>query len=347
MTATDTFIATLTQTPPDAGALLTSLNQLNNDLGQIITVLNFSKEVDDDLANLDNALTVTMEALDVVEVIPEVGEAAAAFGEAVTAMSEEVKPAHSAADNIENEVKPFRDAFQNVQSKLGDLINAVTKVQTDSQTFLTDFTGVVNCINSLPDGTYKTQGLSYLDGFSGTAQPAVSGLNDGMTGANSAITTFYSELKQLEAALSPLQAISSAIDEVMEVLSPVTNMLSQLENDLNNLTISIPLGFYTVTVPLLKIFNEFTDFINLAMEPIQGLVDDLLNALNVSLPQIPGLSDLINLQINIPGIPDFDGLLAPITTFLNQLEGLIPSFSLACPPPSPDAQVPGGGVFKV
>ena len=345
MSSTDTFIATLTQTPTDAAALLVNLNKLSANLGQIITVLGYSKTVDDDLDQLDDALTTTMEALDIVTIIPEVGEAAAELKNAVSLLSEEVKPARNAADKIEAEVKPLRDALQNVQTKLGQFIDAVQKVQSASQTFLTDFTTVVQCINSLPDGTYKTQGLSYLDQFSSAAQPEVAGLNTALETANSIIGDFYSALDALQQALSPLQAISSAIEQVMSVLSPVTDLLTQLENDLQNIKIKLPIP-YPLEFSLYDVFKDFSAFIDLAMAPIQDLVNQLLSALDIQLPQIPGLSDLINLNINIPDIPDFTGLLTAITNFFDQFAITIPTFSLACPPSSSDAEVPGGGNYS-
>ncbi|HEY1604604.1 MAG TPA: hypothetical protein VGF77_03300 [Allosphingosinicella sp.] len=348
MSDTDTFIATLTQTPVKAGALLASLNELNSNLGSIINVLTYSKTVDDDLSTLNDAISTAQELLEVASVIPEVGEAAAAVNEALTALSVEVKPAKEAADSIEAEVKPVRDALQSVQSKLQDLINAVQQVQTTSQTFLNDFTAVVNCINGLPDGTYKTQGLAYLDQFSSAAEPEVSGLNTAMDTANNVITTFYSALSALAAALNPLQEIDSAIQSVLSALSPITNVLSSLVNDLKNITIWVPIP-YPQELSLYDIFNEFesvASIIEQALAPIQDIVNQVLSALNIQLPQIPGLSYLLNLALNIPGIPDFAGLLSPITDFLNQLEGLIPTFSLTCPPSSPDAEVPGGGTYS-
>jgi uncharacterized phage infection (PIP) family protein YhgE len=345
MSNTDTFIATLTQTPVKAGTLLASLNQLSSDLGSVISVLNYSKTVDDDLGTLSDAISTTQEILEVVTVIPEVGEAAEAVSAALTTLSAEVTPAKEAADSIEAEVKPLRDALQSVQSKLGDLISAVQQVQTNSQTFLNDFTAVVSCINSLPDGTYKTQGLNYLDGFSGAAQPAVAGLNSAMDTANDIITSFFSAINAVASALNPLQDIASAINSVLNALSPVTSVLSSLQNALESIKIWIPIP-YPQEVTLLDVFKEFGDFINLALAPIQDLVNQVLSALNISLPQIPGLSYLLDLHLNIPGIPDFDGLLAPITNFFNQLEGLIPTFNLTCPPKSPDDEVPGGGNYK-
>lgn len=345
MSATDTFIATLTQTPQDAQALLTSLNQLNGDLSEIIKVLGYSKTVDDDLAKLDQALTVTIEALEIVSVVPEVGEAAAGLKTAVTALSEEVKPAHKAADEIEAEVKPLRDGLQTIQKYLQDLIDAVAKVQKESTTFLHDFTAVVSCINSLPDGAYKTQGLAYLDSFSAAAQPVVATLNTALVDANRVITEFYGALKAIEQALNPLSAIASAIEDVLSVLQPVTDLLSQLENDLMNIKITVPVP-YPVTISLYDIFKDASVFIEEALAPIQDLVNEVLSALNISLPSIPGLSDLLNLTIHIPDIPDFSALLKAIDDALNSLLSLIPKFSLTCPPSGPDAQVPNGGVFE-
>jgi len=332
MSATDTFISTLTQTPQEAAALLIQLNKLDSNLGQIITVLGYSKTVDDDLTKLDNALTTVQDVLDVVTVIPEVGEAASAFKNAVTALSQEVHPARQSADKIEAKVKPLRDALQSVDNRLKQLIGPVQTIQTDSRQFLAKFTTVVTCIRSLPDGSYKTTGETYLDQFSSTAQPEVSGLNTGMTTATNAITTFYNALARLQQQLSPLSAIASAVNQVLGVLNPVISVLQQLQNDLQDIKITIPIP-YPMNVSLYDIFKDFGEFINLALAPIQSLVNEALSALHVTLPSIPGLSNLINLNITIPGLPDFEGLLTPLEGFLKELEAAIPKFNLQCPPP--------------
>jgi archaellum component FlaC len=344
MSPTQTFINTLSQTPVQAQALLANLNRLKANLAQIIKILNYSKTVDDDLAKLDNALDTTKNVLTVVSVIPEVGEAAIELKNAVTILSQEVKPARQAADRIEKVVKPIRDALVKVQSLLDQFIAAVQKIYTTSSSFLHNFTAVVNCINSLPDGTYKTQGLNYLNEFSSTAQPGVAGLNQAMSTANSVIDAFYNQLQALANALNPLGAIASAIEQVLNTLNPVLNVLSQLENALQNIKITIPIP-YPVSVSLYDIFKEFGMFIDLAMKPIQDLINQVLNALHIKLPSIPGLDILLNLHINVPTIPGFQDLLNAINNFFNQIANLIPSFTLACPPKSKDDQAPNGGHF--
>lgn len=345
MSATETFIATLSQTPQDAQALLDSLNRLDGDLDEIIEVLGYSKTVDQDLAKLDDAITVTLEALSVASVIPEVGEAAGALKATLSPLSQEVKAARKAADSLEAKVKPLREGLVAAQKTLKQLIDLVGKIQTESAAFLAEFTSVVNCVNSLPDGTYKTQAQSYLDSFSTAAQPVVAALNTALVETNTVITEFYDALKQVEQALSPLKDLSAAIDAFLNALQPVTDLLVQLENALKDIKITVPVP-YPVTVSLYDVFTELTMFIDLAMAPIQDLVDQVLKALHVTLPGIPGLDDLINLHVDIPAIPDFDALYAQLTAAFDAFEALIKSFNLTCPPSSPDAQVPNGGVYK-
>ncbi|HVQ08604.1 MAG TPA: hypothetical protein VMS43_09230 [Allosphingosinicella sp.] len=346
MSQTDTFIATLTQTPQDAGQLLGMLNSLNNEIGQVITVLGYPETINKDLGTLDDALTTTSEILEFVSVVPDVGEAAAALNEAISVLSPEVKEAHGVAGEIDSAVAPLRDGLQEVQQPLTDLINAVQKVQTTSQTFLTDFSAVATCINGLPNGTYKTQGQAYLDQFSGTAQPYVAGLNTALEDAAGALGSFYSALSDLEDVLSPLGTIDAQIDQVLNVLSPVTQALSEFQNLLEQ-NITLPIPVYPVTVSIYDVFKEYGEFVGWVTDQIQGAINDVLSALGVTLPTIPGLADLIGLQLPaIPGIPDLSGLLNGIMGDFNQLEGMIPTFNLACPPKSPNDEVPGGGTYQ-
>lgn len=328
---TETFIATLSQTPPLSAELQKSLQRLNDDLDEIIKVLGYTKTVADDLDKLDDMLKTVSELLTVVSVIPEVGEAAAALKDSIAVLSEEVAPARKAADELEAEVKPFRDALGELSSALDEAIKVTAEINSTSQAFLDDFTAVVNCVNSLPAGEYKQQAQQYLDDFSSALQPTVSELNTALSTVNGVINDFYSELKALEEALDPLAAIASATEEVLAVLEPLLAPLQELENALNSIQITIPVP-YPVTVSLYDVFTEFSEFIDLAMEPIQGLVDDLLKALDITLPSIPGLSDLINLEIDIPEIPDLEALMLTITNPFDALKLAIPTFTLKCPP---------------
>jgi phage-related protein len=328
---TETFIGTLTQTPPLALALQKNLQRLKDGLDRIIKVLTYTKTVADDLDKLDDTLKTVTDLLTVASVVPEVGEAAAALKNSISVLSREVSPARKAADELEAKVKPLRDALGKLDPVLADGIKLTGQIASTSQAFLEKFTAIVNCINALPEGEYKTKGLAYLDQFSSDAEPIVANLNTAMDTANKAIDTFYSALAQIETALSPLSAIASAVEQVLSVLNPIIGPLQSLVNALETIEIPIPIP-YPHMVKLYDVFKDFGAFIDLAMKPIQDLVNQLLSALHITLPSIPGLSDLINLHIDIPAIPDFSALLLAITNPFNQLALLIPKFSLNCPP---------------
>jgi phage-related protein len=328
---TEIFIGTLTQTPPLALALQSNLQRLKDNLDEIIKVLGYTKTVADDLDRLDDMLKTATELLTIASVVPEVGEAAAALKNSISLLSQEVGPARRAADQLEAKVKPLRDALAKLDPILTEGIKLTGQIATTSQDFLNQFTAVVNCVNSLPDGEYKQKALLYLDQFSSTAEPVVATLNTALSDANRVIDGFYSALASIQAALNPLSAIASAVEQVLSVLSPIIAPLQSLVDALQNIEIPIPIP-YPHMVKLYDVFKDLGAFIDLAMAPIQDLVNQLLNALHITLPSIPGLSDLINLHIDIPEIPDFASLLAAITNPFNQLAALIARFSLKCPP---------------
>jgi ABC-type transporter Mla subunit MlaD len=334
MSSTNTFVETLKQTPPLSAALQQNLQRLKDDDDEIIKVLTYTKTVSDDLDKLDDALTTANQILTFVSVIPEVGEAAAALKESIAVLSQEVSPARKAADQLEAKVKPLRDALGKLSSGLDDAIQATAKINSTSQAFLDKFTAVVNCINSLPDGDYKTKGLQYLDQFSSALQPVVATLNTALSTANDVIGGFYSELTKIKAALNPLGAIADAVQQVLSVLDPLMGPLQELEDKLNTIEIPVPIPYpHMVSLhDVFQFFSAFADIIESAMAPIQDLLNDLLNALHITLPSIPGLSDLINLDIDIPAIPDLSGLLLAIRKPFDQFNLKIPTFSLKCPP---------------
>jgi chromosome segregation ATPase len=333
MTPTTEFISTLTQTPILAAALNSSLQKLKNNLDEIIKVLNYSKEIDGDLNTLNNYLSEASELLTFVSVIPEVGEAAMPLKEAITAIQPEVQSAKSAADKIESLVKPLRDAIQKIEPVLDKLISGTQDVHDKSQSFLGTFQAIYNCVESLPSGSAKQTSENYLNTFSTNTQPILNTLNTVMSDSNQAINDFYSAVNALTQALSPLAAIDSAIQEVISTLSPVINLLNQLEDDLKNIKITIPIP-YPISLSLYDVFKDFASiakFIDEALAPIQDLLNNLLNALNIKI-DIPNLSEILNIQINIPNLPDFDNYLTEIENGLQAIINAITNFNLKCPP---------------
>lgn len=345
MTPTAQFITTLGQTPVLSSALLANLHRLKNNLGQILTVLGYSKTVDDDLIRLDDALTTAKDLLTIVSVIPEVGQAASGLRNAVNALSQQVGSARRAADRIESVVKPLREALTPAQHGLDRFIGLVETIKSTSATFLAKFTAVANCINSLPNGTYKTQGQNYLNEFSTEFEPDVDKLNRVLSAANTAIERFYSQLDALRQALIPFRAISEAVRRVLDVLNPVIGVLQRLKDALMSIKITIPILPYPIEVSLYDIFKDFSTFADLALKPIQALVNEVLSALHIRLPSIPGLTDLINLNFTRPVVPDFPAFENVIEQLYDRFKPAIPSFTLTCPPRNKDDQVPGGGKF--
>ncbi|PYQ27562.1 MAG: hypothetical protein DMF56_19470 [Acidobacteria bacterium] len=327
----ETFISTLTQTPSLAGALQANLQRLKNNNDQIITVLTYTKTVADKLDKLDDTLKLVSDLLTVVSVIPEVGQAASALKNSIALLSREVTPARQAADRLEAKVKPFREALQKLNSVLDQGIQTTGQIQSTSQSFLDKFTTVFRCVQSLPDRPVKNDLQSALDQFAGTVQTPVATLNTALDTANKAIDTFYAALQKVKDALNPLKAIADAIDTVMNVLSPVIGPLQALKDALMSIEIMIPIP-YPHMVKLYDVFKLFGSFIDLAMKPIQALVDKVLEVLHITLPSIPGLSDLINLHIDLPGIPNFPDLLLKITNPFNDFNVKIPTFNVKCPP---------------
>jgi hypothetical protein len=331
MSPTNNFITTLTQTPTIATQLNNNFLRLKQTNDTIIQYLSYPQKVADDLTTLYNSLQTANELLSVVTVIPEVGEAAVPFKDAVAAMIQEIGPPKDAAVNLANDVKPLITQLQNLDGLLAKGATDSQNLATMASSFLSKFTAIVNCINNLPESALKDTSQNYLNQFSSKAEPELSVLNSGMSDINTAIDTLYNELASIESELSPLSAIDNAINDVLSVLNPAINIMSDLKNDLMSIKIPIPLP-YPHMVSLYDVFNTLGQFIDLAMKPIQDSVDKLLDALNIHLPSIPNLSDLLNININLPNIPDFNSYTQSIENFINQLNINVNLFKLNCPP---------------
>ncbi|MBC8756302.1 hypothetical protein H2O64_16630 [Kordia sp. YSTF-M3] len=331
MTPTNSFIRTLTQTPKLATELSQNFTRLKNTNDEVIKYLGYPQIISDDLNKLYKALSLTKDLLTIVSVVPEVGQAASAYKTLVNTMMLEIKPAKDAAARLAKTVKPLHDNLQKLDPILDKGIAAANEVAKISGAFLTHFTEIASCINSLPEGSVKETGQNYLNTFSSKTEPGTVKLNKAMSDTNSVINTLYNELAKIKAALNPLPAILNAINDVFKVLNPLMDILKEVEHALKTIEIMIPLP-YPHMVSLYDIFNTLGEFLDLAMKPIEGLINDLLNALHIKLPSIPGLSDLINIHINLPSIPNFDALIAEILNVLKQFEIDIKLFDLSCPP---------------
>jgi len=334
MSQTKKFIATLSQTPPLASRLGDNLRRLKENNQQIIKYLTYPKTVAGNLTKLYDNLNITYELLTFVSVIPAVGQAAGTLKTSVNLLRREVKPARDAAVRLEAKVKPLREQLKKLDPVLADAIKQTETINSTSSTFLTKFKAVNDCINSLPDGKPKEVGQNYLNQFSAKYEPDVANLNKALEAASSVIETFYSKLEELRNKLNPLSAIDSAINDVLRTLKPLIDQLNNLKHSLTSIKIPIPLP-YPHMVSLYDIFKTLGRFIDLAMKPIQSLVDKILALLKIKLPQIPGLNILINLKIDIPSIPDFAALLQAIRNPFDQFKLGIDLFKLDCPP-APD-----------
>lgn len=331
------FVAALNQTISQSGQLSASVGQLKNDVDQVVTVLSYPKTVSDDLNNLDSVLSTVSTLLTAVSIIPEIGEAAMAINEAVGSLQTEVTPAKDAAAAIEAECAPFQDALGQVDSVLGDALQGINTITSDTQTFLTNFQAIDACINNLPDGPVKSQGLSYLSTFAATTTPYVNQVNSVLGTVNGAVGAFDSAIDQIENQLSFLSEISGTIDSLLNELSPLLGPLKSLQSLLNtSITIPTPVPFYGVHVSIEDILTDFKAFTDLAMQILAPVLNPILQPLEdlaqSIISQIPGIGQLMNLNLNLPTIPNFTDLFSNLTVLANQLEAAIQQFTLQCPP---------------
>lgn len=334
MSPSQTFMSTLGQTPPLASQLNGNLTRLKNDLDEIIQVLTYPKTLADDLSTLKSTIATAQEVLSIVEVVPEVGEAAAALAEALEAFEAPVAEASTTANKVEDTVKPLREALQKVEPYLDDMIKATQEIQSDSQTFLDKFTGVYNCVESLPDGDAKSSLESALNSFSVATTPPVHALNSTMSLANTAIEGFFDEIQKVVDALNPLQPIISAVNDIINDLNPIISAMDSLKDALEDIKIPVPIPYPTSVslYDIFKFFGSFSDLINEALKAIGDPLGKLMDLLEKEIPGLPDFSALLNLVLNLPQLPDFSALEKEIEGALEAIEKAFAGFNLQCPP---------------
>jgi len=334
--APDNFAAELQQTTVICGQLSGNLKRLQKDNKRFITVLGYSKQAADSLTDLNGKLTSASTALQVVSIIPEVRTAATQLKRSIDSLNSTVKSAKNTAVAIEKRVKPIRDALVNIDKGLAAAIKAVDDLGAYASQFLAVFNKIRKCIDSLPDGAPKQYGQQFIVEFSMAYTPEVSEMNKALSSVNDTISAFYNALNQLAGKLNFLKPLIDGVETILKSLNPILGPLQKVVDALLNIKITIPpvpIPYIPkMTVSLYDILDKFNEFADMAMKILQPLLD-LIPTFKIPLPPIPGISDLINFNLNIiPDLPDFTDIFAHIEMWLPKITVDFKRFTLECPP---------------
>lgn len=338
MPNTQDLLAALNQLEGNTTQLQQQVNGFDSGLVSARNDLEIPIDLASKLSSLNDVLSTSSNLLEVIGIIPAIGEAANILNEAIEALQGPVSAASSAANSAAATIRPVRDAVAQLESRVQQLGTGLGRSVQAEQTFGQALTQAQSCINSQPAGAFRNTLDKQLDTASGIAQPVVAKAASIVGTVNGELASLQNDLNAAEAKLQSLASISGAVDSVMSTLSAITGPMESVANALSH-DITIPVGppiphkvcfeggfipypcdWYPPTITfsvedIIKgvkgVLGPFESLLDSAMHAI---LDPVLGALHIptSLPPIPGIGDLAN---------DVTSLLGSLGNLQNEIGG--------------------------
>lgn len=344
---TNKLLHDLSTTENHTAQLESDVKKVDQDLKTIDQDLLISKKINTSLSDLNTALGEADQLLEVVSIIPEIGEEAAELRNVISTFKGPILEALTASNKLENVVGPVRNKIEQIAPKVKQVDTALLNTMNEENKLIAALGGATHCINSLPNGTVKDGLVGQLNKVSATVDPVVLGFDKLQTTLLNAINDAENQLKSMLSLASSLTAISAHIDAVFTVLNPVISALKAVQNVLSH-TIRVPYGGYPkmckkwgVPYPCgwhtvyfsfsveqilkggLSVIGPVMDLLNKAMNAVLNPVLKALH-LNINLPSIPGLDKLNQLanELDAP-FNSIENAINGLTADLNQFETII------------------------
>lgn len=341
METTNKLMHDLSNAEGNTSKIESNVKALDCELQKIGSDLKVSKDVNDSLHTLDDALTTTSRLLGIVKIIPSISESASTLKKSIDSYHVPVSKAVKASDDLEKVVKPVRDKIEEYEPKIAKADNVLLGTMNTENSVVDIIGSAQHCINSLPDSSLKSQLDGELDGCASELDPVVLRFDKIQITLLKAIEDAKSRADQIESWINNLLTLKSDIKKVLDILSPLMDSL-QVIADAFKQTIRVPYGGYPKIckkwgVPYVcgwhTVYYSFTiqqifDGINGVIQPVMDLLNDamygILNPilkklhLNISLPNIPGLDILETVENGLPDI--FKGIADTLESLLSGLQ---------------------------
>ncbi|RBW59411.1 hypothetical protein DS884_06640 [Tenacibaculum sp. E3R01] len=345
-------------TEGNTAKLEADVKTVSQDLQTIDNDLTMSKTINTKLKDLDSALSEAVELLEVVSIIPEIGTEASELKNVLSTFKKPIDEALDVSNKVEKVVAPIRNAIEKVEPKVKQIDEVLLKLMNAENQFIATLGGAINCINSLPNSTVKTELVNEIDTAAGKVDPVVLTFDDAQIKILNGIAEATEEVEKIKHLVMGLVSLENQINAVMNVLNPLISALNSVKNVLSH-TIRVPYGGYPkvcykhvlgVKVPYpcgwhtvyfsfsveqiikggLSVIGPVMDLLNKAMNAVLQPVLRALN-LNIHLPSIPGLSILNDLSEDLnsfvmKAIDPINNLVNELNVFeniYNDVEGFI------------------------
>lgn len=362
MEQTEKLMHDISNTEGHTAQLEQDTKTVDSELTTIHDQLEISEEVNNSLHKLDTALSTASTLLEIVSIIPEIGTEASELKRTIDTFHEPVKGAVTASDKVEKVVKPVRTKIEQLEPKVKKCDELLLETMNTENKMIDILGSAQHCINTLPDSSVKTDLAQKMDAASETFDPAVLTFDKAQVTILNGIEAAKKDVDKLKDWASGLVSLNAQIQSVMNVLSPLINSLQAIANAFKQVVrvpyggypkicykkvlfakVPYPCGWHTVyfSFSIDQILHGITGVLSPVMDLLNKAMDAILNPLlkalnlNITLPQIPGLSILSDIEAHIEDtfaaiLKPLDALFADMalfSDFIKKLEDIIEKIS--------------------
>lgn len=329
MEKTTTLMHHMSTTEGHTTEIEADVEAIDKHLLEIHHDLDYSRKLNESLHTLDTALKTASQLLSVVGIIPAIRTPASVLKKSFDAYEIPVSKAVTASNNVEKIVKPIRERVARIEPKVNKADENLLKAMNLENNFIDILGRAQLCVNSQAPSDIKSALAGKLEEASSNLDPLVLKFDAVQVGFINSIEDVKQKTEQLKCWVVQLIDLNAQINRVMATLSPLIDSLNAIAAAFKQ-TIRIPYGgypkmcyewwgaypcgwhtvYYSFTIQ--QILNGVTG----AIKPVMDLLDKAMRAvlqpllnrlnLNITLPEIPGLSILDDLTAHLTA--SFEGI---------------------------------------
>ena len=313
---------------------------IDKELIEIHDDLEVSEKINKSLHTLDTSLGMASELLTIVGIIPEISTEASALKRSIDTFHKPIKEAVEESDAVEKTVKPVREKIGAIEPKVKKVDAVLLDTMNKENQFVDILGSAEHCINSLPDSVVKSKLEEQMEAASSTMDPMVLKFDSVQVELLDSVEEAKKQADKIKSWAQGLIDLDVQINRVIDILSPLIKSLKAIATAFKQ-TIRVPYGGYPKichkwgvpypcgwhTVYFSFTIKQILDGLSGVIKPVMDLLNKamsailnpLLKALNldITLPEIPGLSVLKELKDHLTTI--FDSIIGTLDDLLNRL----------------------------
>lgn len=319
MEETNALIHDLSDAEAHTVTLESETKELADDLENLDEGLEISEQVNKALKNLNATLTSVQEMLATVSIVPEIEEEAESLKATLEAFQVPLEKALEVSNELEETLEPIRTGVDLLVAGLQTTDLLLVATMNAENGAISTFGKAQTCIQSQPDSPKKTSLQAQLEAASANLDPTVIRFDAAQTTLLAGFSIINSALAQIQSWTSALTTLLAEINHVMSVLKPLVTPLKALKKGLSHVIRVpylgypkfcekiIPCGWHTVYFSFSV--EHILKGVSGVLKPVEDLLEKALGVflkpllkalhLNITLPAIDGLDVLETMETQV------------------------------------------------